>query len=159
MPIKQIVAALMDPDPLITAKYAVYLAKQMKAKLTGIYVVDEKVLNELLHSRVFVESEAQEYARDVQSYGERFIARMQKMSETKGVEFEGLLLKGEVHTEIIKKAAELGADLLVMNAVKELSSRKEIFYDEGELLFRKATCTIVMVRDSETVKKLYEELE
>ncbi|MGE5197864.1 MAG: universal stress protein [Deltaproteobacteria bacterium] len=153
-----VVAVAGAPASLITAKYAVYLAKILGAKLTAIYVVNEKVLQELLRSRIFVEVEARVYERDLEEQGRLFLERIKKIADNKYVEFEGMLLRGTVHTEVVNKARELQADMLVMGELKETFSRKETFYDEGERIFREAHCPVVVVKNPAEVEKLYKEL-
>jgi nucleotide-binding universal stress UspA family protein len=159
MPIKHIAVSVAGaPASLVTAKYAMYLAKTLGAKLTGLYVVNEKVLQELLKSRIFVEIEARVYEHDLEEQGRLFLERLKKMAEAKQIEFEGVLLRGAVHTEIVSTVKEIGADILVMGELKELFSRKEIFYDEGERIFREAGCPVVVVKNQAQVELLYKEL-
>ncbi|HTY45883.1 MAG TPA: universal stress protein [Patescibacteria group bacterium] len=159
MPIKNILVPLAGgPPSLITAKYAIYVAKTMAAKLTVVYVVNENVLQELLKSRIFVEIEARVYDRDLEEQGRLFLERVKKMAESKGVEFEGVLLRGVVHDEVINKARQINADLLVMGELKELLSRKEVFCDEGERIFRESPCAVVVVKNPPEVERLYKEL-
>jgi nucleotide-binding universal stress UspA family protein len=80
------------------------------------------------------------------------------MAESKGVEMYGMLLRGVVHEEVVTRTRELNADLLVMGDLKEISSRKEIFYNEGERIFREAPCPVVIVKNPEEVEKRYKEI-
>ncbi len=153
-----VVAVAGTAASLATAKYAVYLAKVLKVKLTGIYVVDEKTLKELLRSRIFVEVEAIQYERDLREQGELFLARFKKMAENKGVECDTHMLEGVVHEELIRKTVELGADLLVMGQPKERLSRVDAYYDEGEKILREAPCPVVLVRNTERVEQLFKEI-
>ncbi len=160
MAIKNIAVSIAGgQESLISAKYAVYLAKTLKAKLSAIYVVNERVLQELLKSRVFVEIEARDYERDLEEQGRLFLERIKKMAQAKGVECDCLLLRGTIHDEVVNKTREIGADMLVMGELKELLSRKEICYDEGERIFREAPCPVVVVKNPAEVEKLYKELE
>lgn len=143
---------------LVTAKYAIYIARQLNAKLVPLYVVDARALQELLRSRIFIEVEAEEYARDLRQQGEVSLERIKKSAESKGVACEGFLLEGVVHKEVVTKTAQLGIDLLVMGELKEIVSRTEIFYDEGERIFREANCPVVVVKNPEMVERLYKEL-
>ncbi|MCK9614408.1 MAG: universal stress protein [Candidatus Omnitrophica bacterium] len=144
---------------LITAKYAIYLSRQLNAKLYAIYVVDARSLHELLKTRIFVEIEAVEYERDLKDQGVNVIERVRKMAEIKKVEYEGLLLNGVVHEEVVNKVRELSAGLLVIGELKEIVSRREIFYDEGERIFRESPCPVVVVKNPEEVERLYKEVE
>jgi len=159
MAIRTIVVSVAGaPGSLITAKYAIYLAKILQVKLFAIYVLNEKVLNELLKSRIFVEVEAREYERDLEQQGRVFLERVKKMAESKGVECEEILLRGVVSDEIVNKTKELCADILVMGELKELKSRTEVFYEEGERIFHRSPCPVVVVKDPVAVENLYKEI-
>lgn len=159
MSIKNIVVSVAGvAESLITARYSIYLANLLNAKLTAIYVVDENALTELVHSHIFVEVEAQDYERDLQEQGKRFLERLNKMCQKKNVAFEGVLLRGVIHDEVTNKTKDIDADLLVMGELKEVLSRKEIFYDEGERIFREAPCPVVIVKNPERVQELYDDL-
>jgi nucleotide-binding universal stress UspA family protein len=153
-----VVAVAGTAASLATAKYAIYLAKVLSVRLTGVYVVDEKTLKELLKSRIFVEVEAIQYEQDLREQGELFLARFKKMAESKGVECVTSMLEGVVHEEMIKKVVELGADLLVMGQPKERLSRVDVYYDEGEKILREAPCPVVLVRNTERVEQLFKEI-
>ncbi|MCM8768922.1 MAG: hypothetical protein NC911_04500, partial [Candidatus Omnitrophica bacterium] len=62
MPIGTIAVCVAgDPsESLPTAKFAIYLAFQFKARLIAVHVVDEKAIRELLRSKILVEVEALE---------------------------------------------------------------------------------------------------
>jgi len=156
---KQIIAPLAGgPASIITAKYAIYLAKLLQVKLVAVYVIDENAIQELLKSRVFVEIEAKEYEIDMEQQSRLFMQRIKTLAENKKVEFESLILKGEIHSEIVSKAKELGADLLVMGDLKEVLSWKEALYSEGERIFRESPCPVVIVKNPQEADRLYKEL-
>jgi nucleotide-binding universal stress UspA family protein len=147
-----------SPESLVAAKYAICLAKLLKAKLYAVYVINSKMLGDLLRSRIFVEAEARSYERDLNEQGMHFLERIRKMAESKAVDCESFLLNGEVSDEVINKINEKNVDLLVMWEMKEITSRSEIFHDEGERIFRKAPCPVVMVRNPALVDNLYKEM-
>jgi len=159
--VKHIVAPLAagGPASIITAKYAIYLAKSLQVKLTAIYVIDKNAIQELLKSRVFVEVEAMEYEIDMEQQSRLFMQRVKALAENKKVEFESLILKGEVHTEVTNKAKELEADLLVMGDLKDVLSWKEAFHSEGERIFRESPCPVVIVKNPQEAERLYKELQ
>ncbi len=98
---KQIIVPLAGgPGSIITAKYAIYLAKLLQVKLVAVYVIDENAIQELLKSRIFVEIEAREYEIDMEQQSKLFMQRVKVLAENKKVEFESLILRGEVHTEV-----------------------------------------------------------
>ena len=159
MALKTIVVSVAGaPDSLVTVKYAIYLAKLLSLKLFAIYVVNDRVLQELLRSRIFVEVEARAYERDLEQQGRVFLERIKKLADSKAVEFEGMLLKGVVSDEVILKTKELNADILIMGELKELTSRAEVFYNEGERIFRKSPCPVLVVKNPAAVENLFKEI-
>jgi nucleotide-binding universal stress UspA family protein len=143
---------------LITVKYAISLAKIFQAKLSAAYVVNERLLHELLKSRVLVDVEARSYEKDLEDQGRNFLERIKLMSDKRGVACDTAILRGIVHEEILKQANALNPDMLVMGELKEVLSLKETFYDEGERIFREAPCPVVVVKNPSLVEKLYNEL-
>lgn len=159
MAVKNIVVSVTGAAPsLVTVKYAIYLAKLLQAKLTGIYVVDEKSLQELLKTKIFIEVEAIEFERELNEQGKHFFERVKIMASEKGVQFEGVILKGIVHKEVTDKTKELGADLLVMGELREVLSAAEAFYNPGEQILRQSPCPVVMVKNPHEAERLYKEL-
>lgn len=152
------VAVAGGPASVITAKYAVYLAKVLQAKLIAVNVVNKRILQELLRSRVVVDIEAHVYERDLEEQGKSFLERMKKFAESKGVDFQGLVRIGIVNEEIVKEAKELQTDLLVIGQLKEIVSRKEIYYDEGERILRDVHCPVVIIKNTEEVQRILKEL-
>lgn len=159
MAIKNImVCVAAEGISLITVKYAIYLAKIFQARLSALYVVNERLLHELLKSRVLVDVEARSYEKDLEDQGGHFLERIKSMSAKKSVDCDVAILKGIVHEEIIRQANALNPDMLVMGELKEVLSLKDTFYDEGERIFREAPCPVVVVKNAALVEKLYNEL-
>lgn len=159
MAIKHVMVAVgAFSNSLIPAKYALALAKQLGARLTAVHVINQKVLQDLLRSRVFVEVEARQYERDLEEQGALFMERFKKTAQSKGVDLETVIVSGEISREVALKAQELGADILVMGELKEIFSTTDIFYDEGERLFRRATCPVLVVKDHERAEALFKDL-
>ena len=73
-----------------------------------------------------------------------------------------MILKGVIHSEVVNKAKELGADLLVMGDLKEVLSWQEALYSEGERIFIESPCPVVVVKNPissrSEVERLYNEL-
>jgi len=151
------------PPSIITAKYAIYLAKLLQTKMTVACVIDEKAIQDLLKSRVFVEVEAKEYEIDMEQQSKLFMQRIKALAENKKVECETLILKGEIHNEVVRKAKDIRADLLVMGDMKEVLSWQEALYSEGERIFRESPCPVVVVKNPilgrSEIEKLYNELQ
>jgi nucleotide-binding universal stress UspA family protein len=160
VPIKNIAVSVSSDSvtSLTTMKYAVVLARTFQAKIFGLYVTDEKSLHDLLKSRVFVDVEALEYERELEERGRHILDRGRAVAESKQVAYEGIVRKGVIHREIIRAIRECEADMLVMGELKEPMSIREIFYDEGAMIFYRAPCPVVVVKDLHRVDRLFNAL-
>lgn len=146
-------------DTCITAaQYGIYLAKSLVRPLTALYVVDTKMLGDLVKARIFVKKEAFDYEYDLQQDGKRYLSYVEQLARAKGVECETQILSGEVNVEVVKKASELDAEILVLNEIERHLSRRESHLDEKERILQKVKCTVVIAKDEEKVARLYEGL-
>ncbi|MFH1037539.1 MAG: universal stress protein [PVC group bacterium] len=156
-PINNIIIYLESTEAAVDAvRYAVMLSKVLPSRLWAIYVVDMKVLQDLLRARIFIKTEELEYERDLEADGKRYLDYALEIGREKGVEIAPLLLKGIVHREVVKKIRELKIDLLVMGELKETLSRRDSFYDEAEQVFHRSPCPVLVVKGSAELERLFE---
>ncbi len=159
-PIKGGILVYIDgSDTCITAaQYAVFLAKSLSRSLTAIYVVDTKVLADLIKARIFVKEEAFDYEYDLQQDGKRYLSYVEQLARAKGVQCDTQILTGEVNVEVLRRADELQAEVLVLNELEPHLSRRESYFDEKERIMRRAKCTVVIAKNEDKVASLYEGL-
>ena len=143
---------------LLAARHAVSLSKIAGAELIAVYLVDVKTLNDLLKARIFVQMEEMDYERDIEEDGKRYLIHVQCLAEAKAVAVTTLLEKGDVHSVVVGKAKELGADMLVMGELDTPLSRRDSYYNEGERIFREAHCPVLVVKGEEAVQALYDSI-
>jgi nucleotide-binding universal stress UspA family protein len=141
---------------LDAARYAVALAKSYGAQLHAIYVVNEKMLEELLSAKVFVEEEEVDLQHDLEEDGKRYLSAVERLAAGKDVGITTELLKGIVHREIVDKATQLGASVIIIGEIEEPMSRRDAFFDEGEMILRLAKCPVLTVKGDKLVRDLYE---
>jgi len=144
---------------ITTAEYAIVLAKLHAAPLYAAFVVDTKVLDDLMRVRIFIKEEAADYEYDLEEDGKRYLNHVRQLGRAKGIEITPILLKGEPAREIIKQLDEHEIDLLVLNEIEEFTSRRESFLDAKEQMLRRAKCQILVVKDEDRATALYEALE
>jgi len=146
-------------DTCITAaQYALFLAKSLRKALCALYVVDTKVLADLVKARIFIKTEAADYEYDLQEDGRRYLSYVESLARAKGLACETELVTGEVNVEVAKKAKAMGAEILVLNELERHRSRRDSHFDEKERILRRVECTVVIVKDEERVAELYEGL-
>ena len=144
---------------IAAAEYAIVLAKLHAAPLHAAYIVDTKVLEDLMRARIFIKEEAADYEYDLEEDGKRYRNHVRQLGRAKQVEVNPILVRGEPAREIVKQIEALEIDLLVLNEIEEFTSRRESFHDPKEQMLRRAQCQILIVKDPDRATALYETLE
>jgi nucleotide-binding universal stress UspA family protein len=145
-------------ESVTAAEYAVCLAKSCNAALYALYVVNTRALQELLRARIFIESEEQEYARDLEADAERYLNHATELASARDVPLIKRKVEGSVLTEIKKAVRELEIDTLVIGALSRVQSRRDELYNEVERAVRSVDCTVIIAKDEERIWSLYEDL-
>ena len=140
------------------AQYAICLASVYGAKLTALYVVNTKAVEDLLKARIFLKDEQFEYEHDMEADAERYLNYVNELALKKGVSIAKKSCRGSVHKEIIKTINEDGIELLVIGELSHIRSRRDEFYDETERAMRRAPCSVLIVKDEDKVWEMYEAL-
>lgn len=159
-PVRRILLYVDGSEECIAAaQYGIAFAKSTGAELMALYVVNVSLLEELVKAKIFVKIEEMDYEQDLEQDGKRYLNYISEMSRAKGVEIKAELVKGVVNKEVIDKVNEWGIDLLIMGELEPVFSRKDTYHDEAELIFRKAKCSVLVVKDADKVEKIYNALE
>jgi nucleotide-binding universal stress UspA family protein len=140
------------------ARYAIAIAKHYGAELHAVYVVNETMLEQLRHAQVFTQEEQVDLARELEEDGKRYLAFVEKLAREKSLSVTVELRKGIVHREVVDKAANIGACLIVMGEIEEPLSRRDSFYDEGEMILMKAKCPVLVVKGETMIDDFYDSI-
>ncbi|MCD6460183.1 universal stress protein [bacterium] len=143
---------------IIAAYYAVCLAKWLNASLIAAYVVDIKTLKNLTKAKIFIELEEMDYEHDLEEDGKRYLNHVKELADNKNIGIEKFLLKGEVFKEVLNTVKENDVDLLIMGELEEPESRRDFYYNETELIFRKSPCPVLVVKEDNSAKTMYDNL-
>ncbi|MBN2414757.1 universal stress protein [bacterium] len=155
-PMKRILLYVDGSEQCITAaQYGIALAHHTGAELFAVYVINASVLDELVRARIFIKMEEMDYLQDLEQDGKRYLHYIAGLAREKQVQVSTELVKGVVNKEVIKKVEELEVDLLIMGELEPVLSRSDTFHDEAELIFRKATCSVLVVKDANHVESLF----
>lgn len=159
-PIRKILLHVDGSEECITAaQYSIALAKKTGAELLAFYVVNISLLEELVKARIFIKIEEMDYQQDLEQDGKRYLHYISEMARSKDVAVETELDKGVVNKKVVQKIESWGADLLVMGELVQMLSRTDTFHDEAELIFRKAKCSVLMVKNPGEVERIFESLD
>jgi nucleotide-binding universal stress UspA family protein len=158
-PIEKILVYIDGTEESVTAaQYGICLSRQCGAKLVVLYVVNTQALNRLLKAHIFVQEEEEEYERELEADGERYLKHVGDLASDKGVTIEAVSVRGSVQKEIRKCIEEQEIDLLLLGELSHVRSRRDEFHSETEMAMRRASCSVLIVKDEDRVLELYDEL-
>ncbi len=140
---------------LEAARYAIALAKQCDGEIHAVSVINERILEELTRARVFLQEEGVDLLRDLEEDGRRYLSFVEKLAQEKGVSVTTELLRGVVHREVLDKAKDVDATLVILGEIEESLSRKDVTFNESERIVSDARCPVLIVKGKGLVKKLF----
>jgi len=146
--IQTVVVAVSGSEASVNAaKYGILLARVLRVRLVGVYVVDTATLRELLLSRIFVEDESAEYEKSLEDNGHRYLNYVQDMAAKKGVQMEKVMRRGAISTEIVEAAEEAGADLILLGGFEESKGVHDALSRQRREIVRNARCSVLVVKE------------
>jgi len=158
-PIRKILIYVDGSEESVTAaEYAVCLAKSTGAELHAAYVVNTRALNDLVKSRIFLETEEAEYQQDLEQDAERYLNHVKELAHNKGQTVELHRKNGAIHTEVKHLTEELDIDLLIIGELSKIQSRRDEFYNEVERAMRSVPCSVLIAKDEDLIWSIYESL-
>jgi nucleotide-binding universal stress UspA family protein len=159
-PIRKILVYIDGSEQSITAaQYAIVLAKTLGSELYALYVVDTRALAELVKSHIFLDSEQDEYRRDLEGDATRYLNHVRELARRKGVAVTTEKSSGAVNVEIKNKVAEFGIDLLVIGDIPQIRSRRDELYNETERAMRSVPFPVLIAKGEDRIWDLYEALD
>jgi nucleotide-binding universal stress UspA family protein len=158
-PIQNILVYVDGSEESVTAaEYAVCLAKSTGAKLSAVYVVNTRALNDLVKSRIFIASEEQEYQEDLENDAQKYLDHVKELAHKKGQAVELYQKNGAINSEIKHLVEDLDVDLLIIGELSKIQSRRDEFYNDVERAMRSVPCSVLIAKDEDLVWSLYESL-
>ncbi len=156
--VNKILVYIDDSDAAIAAIQAsILLAKQFEAELYGLYVINTKALGDLVKARIFVESEREEYARELEEDADRYLRLARRLADSKKVAIEAEKVQGTPHSEIRKAVEEKGIDLLVVGVESNRTkSLREELHSDKDMAMKQVTCEVLCVKNEERMERCFE---
>jgi nucleotide-binding universal stress UspA family protein len=128
-------------------KYGISFAREFKAKLVLLHVVNEKVFSEGLNLPRVVSIE--ELEREMTAEAERQLKVIVPPEERSHLDTETVILKGNPFIEIIRYAHEQDVDLIIIGTHGRSGVEHIIFGSTAEKVVRKAPCPVLSVKPAQ----------
>jgi nucleotide-binding universal stress UspA family protein len=128
-------------------KYALSFARDFKAHLYALHVVNEKIFTEGLNlPRVM---SVDDLEKELLEEGRKRLRTLYPAEELKDLEWEVAIRKGKPFLEIIRFAEENDIDLIIIGTHGRSGFEHIIFGSTAEKVVRKAPCPVLSVRPSQ----------
>ncbi|MGP1437899.1 MAG: universal stress protein [Treponema sp.] len=134
------------------AQYATVMSKLYRSKVHALYVVDTASIKKLSLNKIFVAEESQEYERNMEETGGRYLEHIREIGASKGVEIKVELCKGSVSEEIGNYVEQHKIDAVLVGV--EDGTRNEIFERSFYSIISHLKCSVIIVKDK-LIKNIY----
>lgn len=126
------------------AKEGFKLAKVMGSKVTLLYVIDLAIVS-------IPEAETGLTNYDVihqtfKEQGDRLLGNLSGLAREAGIAADAVVAEGDVHDEIIRKAGDMKAGLIVMGTHGRRGLNRLLLGSVAESVARRAHCAVLLIR-------------
>ena len=108
---KILVAINGKQSSIVTAMYAIMMAKTYNLDLRFVFVIDTATIKFLSINKLIISDDLEER---LEADGKRYLEYVEMLASSKGVKCEKDLRKGGVFSEVLKSAQEFDADLILL---------------------------------------------
>ena len=132
---------------IMAAKYAIVMAKSYRCKLSAVYVVDTASIRQLALSKIFIKEESQEYERNLQGDGEKYLAFVEDLAGEKGIKIEKEVRQGAVYSEILAAAEEKKSDLIILGGWEKDHKSRDTLSSTHREIMSNAKCSVLLAKE------------
>ncbi|GAB6275659.1 MAG: universal stress protein [Rectinema sp.] len=145
--LETVLVAINGSDASICAfKYALALKKAFGSRIVACYVVDTATIRQLALSRIFVPEESEEYERNLENSGQRYLNFCTDLARQKQLAIETCVRKGSVSGEIVKYSIELNADAIILGGAPADALYRDAIADSNHEVLKNARCPVLFVK-------------
>ena len=126
------------------ARYAISFAREFKAKVYVLHVVNEKIFTEGLGMPRVVSID--ELEKEMTEEARRRLKTFVPAEEAEGLDWETVIRQGEPFLEIIRFSKDQDVDLIVIGTHGRSGFEHIVFGSTAEKVVRKAPCPVLSVR-------------
>ena len=128
------------------ARFAVRLSAQLGTRITAVYVVDTATMDYLLRTHIFVAEEREEFERDLENTGRRYLEYVTTIGKNHGVAVKTILEQGAMHQTILHMARDLNVDAIMVGGWRRSITQKDAASVERQLILDQAYCPVIVVK-------------
>jgi nucleotide-binding universal stress UspA family protein len=128
------------------ADYAIEVAHALGAELTAMAVVDTDTLRQLLHVKILVDSEMDEFEKELEQSSQNQLDEVRQRAMNRRVKFDDVLRSGNSEVVVPKELARRGVDLLAMGAFPSERVKYDLLARQRQQILDRAACPVLVVK-------------
>ena len=125
---------------------AVALARTLRARLTGMVVIELETLHQLLSAKVLTETEMSDFEAGLKESGEHHLDAARTLAHAHGVKLEPLIIGGNSEVVVPREVAARGVDLIVLGRFDSNQVRFELLSRQRQQVLDRAPCPVIVAR-------------
>ena len=142
-----IVVAINGTDASMNAfKYALGLQRAFGSKVLACYVIDTATIRQLTTSRIFISEESQEYERNLENSGQRYLNFCLDLARQKHLTVQTTIRRGSITGEIGKYCLEVKADVVVLGDNPQEALYRDVIADANREVIRNSRCPVLFIK-------------
>ena len=146
-PFKSILLVVETADSDIRASdIALEMASNLETPLVGVAVIEIDTLKQLLRSRVLIQEEMDELARQLETAGQRQMDYIASQANARKVTFEPVIARGALSSAILDEQQKRGSDLVIMGGFTYTMLKRDINLRQKQLIIDQCPCSILLVK-------------
>ncbi len=144
---KILVAINGKQSSIVTAMYAIMMAKTYNLELRFVFVIDTATIKFLSINKLIISDDLEER---LEADGKRYLEYVEMLASSKGVKCEKDLRKGGVFSEVVNSAQEFDADLILiggnMREVDKGGIKHNLLTSAENGILSNAKCPVMIVQ-------------
>jgi nucleotide-binding universal stress UspA family protein len=128
---------------LKAARFGLRLAARDGAEVVAVHVIDEESVADLAR---YADRPVEEIVERMRQNGEGYLEELRAIARRHGVQVRGEVQVGIPHRTLLKLAAEVGADLIVMGTVGRKGPRRVLIGSVTERVIAHSPVPVLVVK-------------
>jgi nucleotide-binding universal stress UspA family protein len=125
---------------------AIDLARALGARLTALAVVDRETLHQLLSVKILVDTEMDEFEKELQDSARRHLKHVSERALDRRVAVEEVLLTGSIVEIVAKVVHERTVDLIALGGYDSGRVSRDLLARQRQSVVDNASCPVLIVK-------------
>lgn len=125
---------------------AIDLAKSLRAKLTGVSIIETDTLKQLLNAKILTESEMGDFERGLEDSSHRQLVEAKTKAKKSGLNMETCIAKGNSEVTIPHEVRTRKIDMIVLGIFDSNKASRDLLIRQRQQIVDHAPCPVLVAR-------------